>query len=146
MKEYEETLSDEYYDTESYDLLKSDHWLRKRNGDWELKYPVGSTHESGNTLYHETSNLEDIMINIGTLSDLLKGDLLSLMKDRVLTCFAHLETKRWCYKKDEVNIVIDLTDWGFRVGEVEIMVSSKDQVPGAVKKIEQIAEDLSKFS
>ena len=38
---YDEVLVDKYYDTCEYALLKKDHWLRQRNGDWELKYPVG---------------------------------------------------------------------------------------------------------
>ena len=39
-----------------------DHWLRKRNGDWELKYPVGTTEHRGNTsIYHETTDLEDVL-------------------------------------------------------------------------------------
>ena len=54
VKEFEESLSDTYHDTEDFDLLEADHWLRKRNGDWELKYPVGSINGSPTTRYHET--------------------------------------------------------------------------------------------
>ena len=38
---HDEVLLDKYYDTCEYALIKKDHWLRQRNGDWELKYPVG---------------------------------------------------------------------------------------------------------
>ena len=40
-QEFDEVLVDKYYDTHEHDLIKEDHWLRQRNGDWELKYPVG---------------------------------------------------------------------------------------------------------
>ncbi len=40
VKEFKETLSDDYFDSAEYDLMQADHWLRRRNGDWELKYPV----------------------------------------------------------------------------------------------------------
>jgi hypothetical protein len=59
--DFAETLVDEYFDTKNYDLLKSDHWLRQRNGDWEMKYPLGAVHEGDVTLYHETSNVDDIL-------------------------------------------------------------------------------------
>lgn len=33
----EETIVDEYFDTRRLDLIRADHWLRRRNGDWEMK-------------------------------------------------------------------------------------------------------------
>ncbi len=49
-------------------LYFQDYWLRQRNGDWELKYPVGPKHpEEGSTLYHETSNPEVILVKIRAL-------------------------------------------------------------------------------
>ena len=33
----EETIVDEYFDTRRMDLIRADHWLRRRNGDWEMK-------------------------------------------------------------------------------------------------------------
>ena len=39
-QEFDEVLVDQYFDTHDHDLVQKDHWLRKRNGDWELKYPV----------------------------------------------------------------------------------------------------------
>ena len=51
---------------------------------------------------------------------------------------------RSCYERENVNIVIDETDWGFRIGEVEVMVDSKAKVMEATKQIEQIAKELGK--
>ena len=38
-QEFDEVLVDKYFDNHEHQLLKEDHWLRQRNGDWELKYP-----------------------------------------------------------------------------------------------------------
>ena len=43
-QEFDEILVDKYYDIYEHSLMKEDHWLRQRNGDWELKYPVGDVH------------------------------------------------------------------------------------------------------
>lgn len=149
VKEFEEeTLSDQYYDTGDYALIQANHWLRKRNGDWELKYPLSDSKELvKTTLYHETSNSQDILGKLRLLpvfSDLSDDSNLSEMcSKKQLIAFADLETKRLTYKRDEVNVVVDFTDWGYRVGEIEIVVDEKDKVDEAVNKIEQIAKELA---
>ena len=61
--------------------------------------------------------------------------------------FAQLETKRKCYSRDtdKVNIVIDATDWGHSVGEIEIMVMDQDHITEATTKIETIGAELGKI-
>ena len=60
--------------------------------------------------------------------------------------FVDLKTVRKCYTKDNVNVVIDSTDWGYRVGEIEIVVPDQDQVIQATKKIEDLGKELGKSS
>ena len=69
-------------------------------------------------------------------------NLSSLLESGYLKAFAHFETKRKCYGRDDVNIVIDATDWGHTVGEIEMVVSDPSQIPEASLKIEQIAAQL----
>jgi len=180
-----EVLADSYYDfstlDNSFPLLTNDHWLRQRNGDWELKYPVGKStsssmsssmnselsdnepsHEphrpaaNGTTLYHETSNLEDIVSKIRTIvtPSLLRNcndnqedqpyDLNSMVSSRTLTSFATLETNRRWFKRqdDNVSVVVDETDWGYMIGEIEVMIETKDDVSKALNKIDQLATNL----
>jgi len=135
-KVYDEVLVDKYYDTCEYALLKKDHWLRQRNGDWELKYPVGLHDKGGSTVYHETTSQGEIQ----SVMDKIVGQ-----KDfafRKLIAFADLKTERQCYTKGNVNVVIDSTDWGHRVGEIEIVVPDRDQVIQATKKIEDLGREL----
>ncbi len=117
VKEFKETLSDDYFDTFDYNLMQADHWLRRRNGDWELKYPVRKSRtmpgasnfdlgtvfhstkvgalnkedSNSTTLYHETSNAEDIQSKLNAVG---KG-IGHRWKSGKLTCYAHLETERW---------------------------------------------------
>ena len=43
-----------------------------------------------------------------------------MVNKKLLEPFAHLETKRKNYHKEDINIVIDATDWGHIVGEIEV--------------------------
>ena len=151
VKEFEEeVLADKYYDTEAYALIQANHWLRQRNGDWELKYPLpGSREGEKTTLYHETSNLQDILGKLRLLpafADLAESATLAeLCEKGTLAVFADVETRRLTYKKAEVNVVIDFTDWGYRVGEIEIVVDDRSKVDEAVDKIEGLAKELGEF-
>jgi len=48
-------------------------------------------------------------------------------------------------REDKVNIVIDATDWGHSVGEIEIMVMDHDHITEATSKIETIGAELGKI-
>ena len=116
VKEFEEVLSDKYFDTQDHHLLHMDYWLRQRNGDWELKYPVGGQNPSDmSTLYHETSNTDDILSKIriiiptyvegfevfGGADDVTRDhdDLTQMLESGVLKPFAQIDTKRQWFQK-----------------------------------------------
>ena len=98
-------------------LMLQDFWLRQRNGDWELKYPVGpQPSEDASTLYHETSNSDDILAKIrgiiptvvdgfevfgGDTDDLGKNreDLNQMLESGLLKPFAQIDTKRQWFQK-----------------------------------------------
>ena len=63
-KVYDEVLVDKYYDTCEYALLKKDHWLRQRNGDWELKYPVGLHDKVSTIIVFENHEKKSHLISI----------------------------------------------------------------------------------
>ena len=88
-----------------------------------IRYPVGAVTEgSGVTLYHETSNAEDILARLRDLTrdEPDKSNLNELAARGVLSPFARLETHRTSYRKGEVNIVVDATDWGYRDRETRV--------------------------
>ena len=82
-----------------------------------IRYPVGTVTEgSAVTLYHETSSAEEILSRLRDLTrdEPDKSDLGDLASRGVLAPFARLETRRRSYRKGEVSIVVDATDWGYR--------------------------------
>ena len=83
-----------------------------------IRYPVGTVTEgSGVTLYHETSSADEILSRLRDLTrdEPDKSDQLCELASRgVLAPFARLETRRRSYRKGEVSIVVDATDWGYR--------------------------------
>ena len=107
-----------------YLLLSNDHWLRQRNGDWELKYPVHSKYSSPSssnwdvantssaqnkssiskmTLYHETTCPDDITskLKLITPSMINDGDNLNqLLASGMLRPLAKLRTSRNYFKLD----------------------------------------------
>ena len=49
-------------------------------------------------------------------------------------------------EQGDITIVVDDTDWGYRIGEIEIVLTDSSQVTVAVQKIEDLAKQLSKFT
>jgi hypothetical protein len=47
--------------------------------------------------------------------------------------------------QDEINVVVDDTDWGYRIGEIEIILTDPAQVTQAIEKIEDLAKKLGTF-
>ena len=135
----DEILDDCYYEfipcnTESvvsslaneYLLLSNDHWLRQRNGDWELKYPVNADHSLPSksnsnavrhlvshyesqkfgkmVLYHQTTCPEDILskLKLITSSAIKDSDSLNdLLASGILRPLSKLRTSRNCFKYGE---------------------------------------------
>nr|ACO14570.1 Thiamine-triphosphatase [Caligus clemensi] len=150
--EQDEEICDTYYDSQGFDLMIEDYWLRSRNGDWELKYPVG-VHPTGSTLYHETSDVHEISAKLQILvpkknngskrNSMIFNNIGDFICNQILHKFAELITRRKHYQKDNVSIVVDETNWGYKVGEIEMVVKDKLEVPEASKKIDAIARQLN---
>ena len=79
---------------------------------------------------------------IGTEFPILDKSFIDLINEKILEPFAHLETRRKNYNKDDLNVVIDATDWGHIVGEIEVMVTDQQQIAEASKRIEDLGKEL----
>ena len=73
---------------------------------------------------------------------ILDKSFIDLINEKILEPFAHLETRRKNYNKDDLNVVIDATDWGHIVGEIEVMVTDQQQIAEASKRIEDLGKEL----
>lgn len=42
-----------------------------------------------------------------------------------------------------MTVVVDVTDWGYRVGEIEVVVADRGRVKEATRQIEELAREMS---
>lgn len=142
----EAVIKDSYYDSKDYALILSDYWLRKRNGQWELKLPVNPGDISSVTKYREVTHEDQILslvVDKLTIMESLRfGSLESLVDEQELETFAEFITERKSYGLPECTVVLDTTDFGVQVGEIEVLVASKERIPNAVATIDKMAAKL----
>jgi thiamine-triphosphatase len=109
-----ERFHDVYYDSEAR-LSKAGTWLRQRDGKWQMKIRKGGTYT--NSQFEELSDPGTISAHVKTLTGLDSG----LSKTFGLSRLAALTTFRQSWIADnEFKIVLDQTDFGHMVGEVEL--------------------------
>lgn len=112
----QQILHDKYYDRQ--DLL-SEHglWLRQRNGEWQMKIRKGG--DRLNSQFQETLDHQAIARAVQSLickkTSALDNFGLVLLADITTT------RKSWIADRD-FRIVLDRTDFGHMVGEVELEV------------------------
>ncbi|XP_077982586.1 thiamine-triphosphatase-like [Glandiceps talaboti] len=150
----QKSFEDSYYDTDSYDLTLADFWLRQREGQWELKSPPEHRDvESKSAQYAETSAADEILQKISAIlktrslvseCDSETADQIAVfVKQCGLKPFAVFRTDRKTYTLDGgFHIDLDETDFGYRVGEIELTVEQDGDVAAALQKIDAVAEKL----
>lgn len=149
----EMTFRDSYYDSPDLRLTLADCWLRKRGDSWELKHPPQQVHRGltgAFTQYLELTQEEDI---INKVSELLGVPHPSSIEGFGLGVFASFVTCRRKFQlpleeNSSTKIVVDLdeADFGFAVGEVEVLVQTQEEVQHACEKVEEICRKLGKHN
>lgn len=134
-------LVDIYYDTSDFKLTTKDWWLRNRNGKFELKVSVLGS-KSSIDQYHEIDEEKKICQH---LKITFKNSLSETLKQNNINPFVKIISKRKKYKKDNFIMDFDITDFGYSICEVEIMVENESQIKQALEKIEKFRtkNDLS---
>lgn len=159
MAKKEETfMVDWYFDLQVPTLTPLDNWLRYRevsgNGaSWQLK--KGQRHEGGVTVYEEVEGDEAVQqalsaihwqTETSSITPIAEYEGRQVPELPDPTCgllpFCRIETRRasWRYLNgDSSSIAVDLdvTNFGYMVGEVEIVVETKEEVQEARQKIEE---------
>ncbi|KAG9283243.1 thiamine-triphosphatase [Astyanax mexicanus] len=162
-------FKDRYYDSPDYTLTLRDFWLRKREESWELKCPafsrtdVEKIDEALCTKYREVTDLKKIQAVVKTVcSGAVEGSLdvseqkmtdnynknETWLKDLMLVCFAEYTTQRCSYVFEEdggdgkVRVDLDQADFGYCVGEIEVLVSEGGDMQSAQHRIQKMAEKL----
>ncbi|XP_063768310.1 thiamine-triphosphatase isoform X2 [Eleginops maclovinus] len=156
---------DHYFDTPKFDLTLRDMWLRKRKGCWELKCPTiadkaGETSREQSkaaamcSRYKEITNLPEIQLRVKeVIKDVCEDSETETSPSQEeeswiirnnLVCFAEFTTVRRSFslKEEGVQVDLDEADFGFHVGEIEVLLSEGGDVQSALEKIERTAGKL----
>lgn len=163
-------FKDQYFDSPTFDLTLRDVWLRKRKGCWELKCPAstGETEEASGgpseaaaaaalcSRYREITDLPEIQQRV---REELRGDGErsaspaddddeSWPSGMNLRCFAEFTTVRrsFALEEDGVQVDLDQADFGYSVGEIEVLVPEGGDVQSALEKIGRTAQKLGELS
>nr|XP_001923052.2 thiamine-triphosphatase isoform X2 [Danio rerio] len=161
----EREFGDQYFDSPDFLLTLKDFWLRCRDGQWELKSPAVSEApaETLCTRYREITSLPVIQSEvskiiresncsqrkqIGQTEDTpicSTGDT-KWLNELGLVCFAEFRTQRCSYVLERedgaVRVDLDRADFGYCVGEIEVLVPEGGDVNAALQSITSIAEQL----
>lgn len=158
-------FEDQYFDSPKFDLTLRDMWLRKRKGCWELKCPTTADKTEGTSRnqrkgtaaalcsrYRELTDLPEIQQKVrevlyedGERSVSPKDE--SWLSEMNLGCFAEFTTVRQSFtlEKDGVQVDLDQADFGYSVGEIEVLVPEGGDVQSALDKIDRTAQKLGEL-
>ncbi|KKQ18317.1 MAG: Thiamine-triphosphatase [Berkelbacteria bacterium GW2011_GWA1_36_9] len=135
----QQKLVDIYYDTVDFKLTTKDWWLRNRNGKFELKVSVIGS-KSSIDQYQEIDKEKEIY---QYLKINLEKSLLEALKQNNISPFATIVSERKKYKKDDFTIDFDITDFGYSICEVELMVEDESKIDQALIKIDNFRKENS---
>lgn len=138
-------------------------WLRQREGRWELKCPTVArrttkTNEAAElcSRYKEITNVSEIQLRVKeAVRDCEDGETSHSLQDEEawlklfnLVCFAEFTTRRRSFVLEEEGVRVDLdqADFGYSVGEIEVLVPEGGDVNSALEKIERTAQRLGRLS
>lgn len=156
----QQQFRDKYFDSPKFALTLRDMWLRQRQGCWELKCPTANTAQTNVALelctrYREITDLSEIQTRV---KEVVQGceegerspspqDEESWQKKCRLLCFAEFATTRQSFVLEEEGVRVDLdqADFGYSVGEIEVLVPEGGDVNSALEKIERTAQKLGEL-
>ncbi len=144
--ESEEELSDVYYDFTDYDLHNDDARLRNRDGEFIKKVHVEKKLKNipKNFDIAFEYNERDIQEQLGWSREEATGkSFLEMIKEKMsgnkLSELGQFKISRRIYKKDGIKILVDKTDYGYDIVELEKVLVSEVEIPEAIDLITKIA-------
>jgi len=130
-------FTDIYYDTPDHKLTTKDIWLRKRNGKFELKIPLGRNEQADQ--YKEIETEDEIKKELK-----LNGkDLSEGLQKNGFKEFCTCTTTRKKYKNGQFTIDLDQVEFKkgtYCIGEIELMVKTESEMEKALQQISKFAK------
>ncbi len=131
---------DVYYDTDDFTLTLQDHWLRKRNDRIEVKRRVHELgHKLGGTAYDEIEDEEGVRT-------FLKLPVIGSLEEDLTAAgyksFARIVKERRSFEKEGFHIDLDVCDFGYDLGEIELMIENEQDRSEALERIEMFADRM----
>ncbi len=153
------SFRDVYYDTVDNVLARNDHWLRTRDNQWQLKCPPRFRRGNDPSTQYAEYEKEETILKVLQVLLLRKespsstltvppqgcGNLQGLVQKASLNEFAQYTTHRKTYVLDGFTIDLDLTDFGFQVGEIEVVVADESRITEALRRIDELAVKLGRY-
>lgn len=137
----EKSFTDTYFDTSGYLLTKSDKWLRLRGNRFELKLPMNAGKGSSQ---RQLDQYEELDTDEAIYKALDIKPTATLQKDLEINgykSFSTFTTTRKKYKNGDFVIDLDVIDFGYSIGEIELMVESQSEMEEALNKILVFAKE-----
>lgn len=134
----EKKFTDVYYDDTQYSLTLSDHWLRKRDGRFELKVSMNKPLEERiSDQYEELESDEAILQYFKAEAG---KTMASFLEEKNYKPFCTVvTTTRRKYRKEGFNIDLDAMDFGYACAEIELMIEDASSMEEATQSIIQFA-------
>lgn len=139
----EKSFTDVYFDTAAFSLTTVDKWLRLRDDRFELKLPMNEGKGASQRKLDQYEELDTDMAIRNVLDLASKGTLREDLETNGYKPFSTFTTTRRKYKKGDFIIDLDTMDFGYSIGEIELMVSEKSEMENALNKILSFAKELN---
>lgn len=134
-------ITDVYYDTSDYKAIKADWWLRRRDGEFQLKIPIetGDAIDTTANMYHELETESEIrralQLSVET------RDLAADLTAAGYLPFIEARSDRKSYHKDGFTIDVDSvtyadSDFTYSLAEVETLIEDESAAAAAVQRID----------
>ena len=139
---------DVYYDVKQH-LDKAGIWVRERDGKWECKTARGESKDGERTArFEETTDYDEIrkIVKQALGSD---AEVNCEKESFGLEVLADIDTvRRTWLVNGKFTVVVDVTQWGYMVGEVELteeIIEDQEKMETLAHKMAMMEERLDNF-
>lgn len=130
--------TDTYFDTKNRSLSSADTWLRRRGNRYELKIGIKHKQAADQNVqtYTEITTQSAIADYLGIR---LLGSFKSSLAQFGYSVFASFSTTRHVYRYDNYTITFDQVNYGYNMGEIELLVQKESEINAAADAITMFA-------